>query len=269
MNFSELAQLTFRTVLKKSVGIRYGVARVTYNRSNQREHLEKLRGAWRGQPALIVANGPSLNSTPLDKFIGVPSIGMNKIDLIYPRVKWRPNFVLCVNNLVAAQNQQAWADADIPIISSWKCRRRIQPHLRNRFSYFLSFASRDFSTDAAMGVGTAGTVTYTALQFAYFTGANPIIIVGVDHSFADAKTGKENVIEKREGPDVNHFDPNYFADGQYWGIPNLVLSEYAYGLARKSFEAEGRRIYDATIGGKLTVFDKIEMRDAIQLVQRK
>ena len=117
------------------------------------------------------------------------------------------------------------------------------------------------------GVGSAGTVTYTALQFAYLTGADPIIIVGADHSFAGTKKGKENVIEKREGPDVNHFDPNYFAAGQHWGVPNLELSEYGYELARKAFEADGRRIYDATVGGALTIFEKIEMAEAIRMVR--
>ena len=267
MDLSKSVQLILRSILKKSLGIRYGVAGITFRKSSQHENLEKLRDAWAGQPAVIVANGPSLNRTPLDEFIGANSIGMNKIDLIYSRVKWRPDFVLCANNLVARQNQQAWADAGIPVIVSWKCRRRIRSQLRDSFSYFLSLPSREFSVDVVNGVGSAGTVTYTALQFAYFTGADPVIIVGADHSFAGLKKGKENLIEKREGPDVDHFDPNYFADGQYWGVPNLALSELAYELARKSFESDGRRIYDATLGGKLTVFEKIEMADAIRMVQ--
>lgn len=240
---------------------------MTYRRSNQHGQIRNLRCVWNARPALIVANGPSLNETPLDDFIGVPSIGMNKIDLIYPRVEWRPSLVTCVNNLVAVQNQDAWADTEVPVYVSWKCRRWIRRSLRDKFSYFLSLASSDFSADAAAGVGAAGTVTYAALQFAYYTGADPVILVGVDHSFTGATDGRENIIEKRKGADVDHFDPNYFADGQRWGVPNLALSEHAYRLARKAFEAQGRRIYDATIGGKLTIFDKLEIKDAIRLAK--
>lgn len=265
MAFSETVQRLSRLVLMSSAGLRYALARRGYDRSSERQRVQGLLDTWQDCPALIVGNGPSLNRTPLDEFIDIPSIGMNKIDLIYPRLKWRPSIVLCTNNLVAAQNQDAWAQAGVPVYLSWKCRRLIRRELRREFSYFLSMATREFSLDAAHGVGSAGTVTYAALQFAYYMGANPVIIVGVDHSFAGAREGKENLIEKRSGPDADHFDPNYFRDGQHWGIPNLPLSEHGYLLARQAFESAGRRVYDATIGGKLSVFEKLGIEDTIRL----
>src|SRR5690606_19672215 len=108
----------FRMALTKSVAFRYGIDRRTYQRAGQRHHVERLGEIWSGKPALIVANGPSLNRTPLDEFSGVPSIGMNKIDLIYSRVRWRPDFVVCSNNLVASQNQDAWIAAGVPVFLS-------------------------------------------------------------------------------------------------------------------------------------------------------
>jgi hypothetical protein len=96
-----------------------------------------------------------------------------------------------------------------------------------------------------------------------------VIIVGVDHNFAAAKEGRENMIEKRVGADIDHFHPAYFADGQSWGVPNLRVSEQGYRLAREAFESDGRRVYDATVGGKLTVFEKITIDDAQDLIRKQ
>ena len=80
LNFSDIKQKATRIILKSTVGVRYGLNGITYKRSNEHAKIEELRGQWAGRPAVIVANGPSLNQTPLDDFIGTPSIGMNKID---------------------------------------------------------------------------------------------------------------------------------------------------------------------------------------------
>ena len=86
---------------------------------------------------------------------------------------------------------------------------------------------------------------------------------GVDHNFKTSDTPADYV--KRSGPDTNHFDPNYFKEGAYWGVPDLERSESAYDAARQAFEADGRKIYDATIGGKLQIFEKISIDQALEL----
>lgn len=256
-----------RSLSQATRGVRYYFDGLTYPMAQRRRLHIKLRDRCKGQPLLIVGNGPSLNDTPLEKFQGVCSIGMNKIDLLYARTNWRPNLVVCANNLVARQNQDSWIAAGVPVWLSWKCRHFIRRGLRDKFSYFLSSTSTEFSTDILAGIGSAGTVTFTALQFAYFMGADPIIIVGVDHNFSGPRDGRGYVIEKRTGIDQDHFDPHYFAHGQMWGVPNLPLSERGYASARDAFVADGRRVVDATVGGKLTVFEKVSIDEAIRLAE--
>ena len=36
------------------------------------------------------------------------------------------------------------------------------------------------------------------------------------------------------------------------------MSEVGYRLARQAYEADGRQVQDATIGGNLTVFPKVD-----------
>ena len=249
-----------RSILIRSRPVRYLFDKITYRCFSSRNSLSKLKNIYKGRPMLVVGNGPSLNKTPLDDFSAVPSIGMNKIFLLFPCVKWRPNLVVCTNNLVIKQSWQFFIRSNIPTFLSWKGRWFIDRKERNSFNYFLSLSSRKFSHSPLEGVGSAGTVTYTALQFAYFMGANPVILFGVDHSFSCK--GKANEIVKMEGSDPNHFDPNYFAERQKWGLPNYELSELAYRNSKDAFEKDGRHVYDATINGKLDIFPKIGVEEA-------
>lgn len=254
-----------KLLIQSTRPLRYAVHTVTFRLSNEASRLERLRDLYKGAPLLVVGNGPSLNRTPLDEFIHVPSIGMNKIDLIFPRTDWRPSFIICVNSLVLIQHRKNYMSHDVPLIVPWKARFAINRYEKEQIYYFHNSVRRNFSCDVTRFVGASGTVTYSALQFAYFMGADPVIIVGVDHHFS-AK-GEPNAVVRKKGPDHDHFDPNYFAPGQYWGLPNLELSEKGYRRAKEAFEAAGRRIYDATVGGKLNVFPKISIEQALELVK--
>lgn len=241
--------------------LRYAWDKAVFLRRGDTGALRALENRFRGRTMLVVGNGPSLNRTPLDEFAGVPSIGMNKIDLIYGRTAWRPTLVVCVNDIVVMQHAAKFAESEVPVFLSWKSRRFVPADRRGRLNFFLSLLDDGFSTDLVAGVGASPTVTYAALQFAYYMGADPVILLGVDHSFQ--VTGPANAIAVRRGEDVNHFDPNYFKAGSVWGVPDLGGSERVYRIAKRAFAAAGRSVLDATVGGRLTVYPKISVEQAL------
>lgn len=243
-----------KLILDVTKPIRYWIDKTTFKNKNHSSDLKSYQNKYQGKPLLIVGNGPSLNKTPLDKLRHLPSIGMNKIDLIYKKVLWRPDLVLVANNMVIKQHSEAIASNQIPTFVSWKARWFIPRKIRSEFHYFLTANNEDFSTDFSHGVGASGTVTYTALQLAYYLGADPVILVGVDHNFKFE--GQPQSYQRMEGTDPNHFDPNYFQKDSYWGLPNLPASEEGYKKAKSLFEESGRKILDCTVGGKLQVFEK-------------
>ena len=87
-------------------------------------------------------------------------------------------------------------------------------------------------------------------------GFEQAILIGVDHSFTSK--GKANTTITSDGDDPNHFDPRYFGKGFRWQLPDLDMSEIAYQMAKANYEQDGRQILDATIGGQLTIFDKVD-----------
>lgn len=226
----------------------------------KKKTLEELKKQVAGKPILIVGNGPSLNQTPLDKFDSVFSIGMNKIDLIFPRTIWRPNLITVINGQVIRQHKPAYQNSNIPVFMDAK--GVFLGAIGRNIHYFCVRYSNRFSTDYLSGLGSGATVTYSALQLAYMLGASMVVLVGVDHAFN--QTGHTYV--KSKGDDENHFDPNYFGKGAVWGLPDLEASERVYQFAKEAFEKDGRKIYDATVEGKLQVFEKISINQALQIL---
>ncbi len=261
--FEEGAAGIFRTLRPA----RYWVEARLYLRTEHARSLSRLKDKFHARPMLVVGNGPSLSHTPLDEFVGIAAIGMNKIDLLFPRVRWRPTMVLCANRHVMSQHQDRFDVIGIPVYYLWQSRWFMRQSRPPGATFFLNLNSNEFSTDITRGVGISGTITYAALQFAYYMGADPVILVGVDHHFFSR--GKANALVLSQGQDRDHFDPEYFGRGCRWNLPDLPESERGYRKARDAFAAAGRKIWDATVGGRLQVFDKITVAEAICIARRR
>jgi hypothetical protein len=79
----------------------------------------------------------------------------------------------------------------------------------------------DFSPDITGRVFEGYTVTYVALQLAFYMGFEQAILVGVDHNFVTQGTANMAVVS--QGDDPNHFAPNYFGKGFKWQLPDLAV----------------------------------------------
>ena len=210
---------------------------------------------YKGKDVLVVGNGPSLNKTKLDR-INMVSIGMNKINLLYDKTSWRPSIITCVNGLVIKQNKDFFNTTDSIVILPTRALY-LGVKKRKNVLFVKSLNTMDFQKNIDKGIGFVGsTVTYTALQIAAYLNPSSVNIVGVDHYFKNY-TGKA-AIEKYEGNDTDHFDPNYFK-GQLWGLPDLEGSELAYNEAKKYFEKVRISVTDYTIDGKLEIFKKSDI----------
>ena len=87
-------------------------------------------------------------------------------------------------------------------------------------------------------------------------GFETVILIGVDHNYTTQ--GQPNTTITSQGDDPNHFNPNYFGKGFRWQLPDLETSERGYRLAQNTYEAAGRQVIDATVGGKLQIFPKVD-----------
>lgn len=120
-----------------------------------------------------------------------------------------------------------------------------------------------FSDDISKFVYDGGTVTYVSLQCAVYMGFKEIVLLGVDHSFAREQT-KEGKIK------LNSNVKNHFQDYQteeFWGngqkdeeavVFPLDFATEAFAEAKRYAEEHGVKILNATRGGKLEVFERVD-----------
>ncbi len=218
------------------------------------QRLAKLKDAHRGERCFIMGNGPSLKQTDLSRLQNEYTMGMNRIYMAFPEMGFKPTYFLSVNDLVVEQCAEDIQGLDMPRFVSWRTRKWLKPE-ENLFFLYTTYTGPKFAHDIRRRVWEGATVTFVALQLAYYLGFQQVILIGVDHSFATK--GKPNTTVVSEGDDPNHFNPGYFGKGFRWQLPDLDTSERGYLLAKQHFEAAGREVVDATIGGKLQVFRKV------------
>lgn len=206
-----------------------------------------------GERAVLVANGPSLNEMDLRPLRRETVIGLNKIYLGIHRFRFYPRYLVAVNRLVIEQ-----AAAELRRLNCVKFISSRGSHAlpEDALTYHINTRKVPcrFCRDITQGVKEGHTVTYAALQIAYYMGFAEVVIIGLDHRFQ--YHGEPNEEHRLDGADPNHFCPEYFGGGQSWQNPDLKSSEESFRIAREVFEADGRRIVDATLNGACNVFEK-------------
>lgn len=217
--------------------------------------LGELKDSHKGERCFVVGNGPSLKVTDLSKLQKEFSIGSNRIFLAEEELGFKPSILLSVNDLVVQQSVQELTALQMPKFFSWRARKWIQPDALTHFLY-TTYTTPSFAKDARGRIWEGGTVTNVALQLAYHFGFKQVILIGVDHNYVDK--GKPNSTVESKGDDPNHFSARYFGKGFQWQLPDLEAWEDGYRMVRKAYEADGREVLDATIGGKLQIFKKVD-----------
>jgi len=222
------------------------------------DSLAALKDKYRGERCFIIGNGPSLKDTDVSKLKDEFTFGMNRIYLAFEDWGFQTTFLASVNDLVIEQCVDDFFALDMPRFFSWRSRKYFPKSANSNLPIFLytTYAGAKFAHDVRHRVWEGATVTNVCLQLAYYMGFEQAILIGVDHSFTSK--GEANTTVISDGDDPNHFDPRYFGKGFRWQLPDLDMSEIAYVMARINYEQDGREILDATIGGQLTIFDKVD-----------
>jgi hypothetical protein len=219
--------------------------------------LGELKDIHRGQRCFIIGNGPSLKQTDLARLAGEFTFGMNRIYLGFPEMGFETSYYLTINSLVIEQCAVDIRALGMPRFVCWRSRQVIGAAPDLNFLH-TTYTSPSFARDARGRLWEGATVTYVALQLAFHMGFEQAILIGVDHNYSTQ--GKPNTTVISQGDDPDHFDAHYFGKGFRWQLPDLETSERAYHMARQAYQQAGRQVLDATIGGKLSVFPKVDYK---------
>lgn len=214
--------------------------------------IEKFHNMYDGQRCFIVATGPSLRMDDLSllKKNSAICISMNTIYYAFDKTDWKPDYYV-VSDYEWLDENYIWV-GNLPIKEKFfsdnsdkfwqdtheKNIYRYHQHYEYCFNRLPKF-SNDFSIRSYTGV----TVTYTCLQLAVYMGFKEIYLLGVDFTEGETTGGK-----------YGHFHPE----------KELVATCFkhqvrsAYVSAKQYADQHGIKIYNATRGGKLGVFPRVD-----------
>lgn len=220
--------------------------------------IELLKGIGVDKRCFIVGNGPSLSVDQLSKIKNEDSFGANRVYKIFNKTEWRPMFYV-IQDPYDYTTKDVYENIDVPyvFVSDYYWRKHGMSN-QNAICYHINRNLRQskqipFSEDVSTYIQAAATVTYTMIQLAVYMGYKEIYLIGMDHNYSVVTDDKGNVIK------TNNVKNHAFEDEKPQEVvANIAYMEDAYNAAKKYCEEHNVIIRNATIGGALEVFERVD-----------
>ena len=254
--------------IASSIGKRSLFYKAYYLAKSQRTDLKTFRNIHKGQRCFILGGGPSLLKIDPELLKHEITFGVNCVFLIYDWLRFHPTYYSVEDWLVYEdrfENIKKYVTRSrcfFPLqFLTEGFHRKNNSYFRAMYDFDMKEGWPNFSRNAGKLVWIGGTVSYVCMQLAYYMGFSKVYLIGFDHNY----TKPDNVITDgtewtSQGDDPNHFHPAYFGKGKRWHDPRVDRMEMAYKKAKIYFEKDGRKICNATVGGCLEVFDRVDYR---------
>lgn len=236
------------------------------------EKWNSLKNKYQGERIFLMGNGPSLNKMPLYWLKDEYTMCFNRVNLLYERINWKPDFYVVIDDLVIKDNYNEINKEVLPVVKYaffpdiHPSNLDVTKYIHNLDNVYWFIADKpEFSADLP-NCGHNKTVVNAGLQIAAWLGFTEIYLLGVDMTFGEQKVKKINSRDWEAGEDdPNHFDPRYFKKGRKYHNPTVheMLEQFAIG--KVFFDKLGVKIFNAGVGGKLNEFPRIEFNSLFSL----
>lgn len=221
--------------------------RVFYN-----QKIERYKGIYPNGRCFIIGLGPSLSYQDLEVLYQHQEvcISVNSIYRIFEQTNWRPTYYVTTEDSVMKYEKDlvlnSMKGVNCFISDEYEpfCREQ---HDDNIMIYHLGRQWKDhgyipFSEDFAKIAYNNGTVLYAALELAVYMGFKEIYLLGVD---ASGINGKYDTYK------------HFYEESNPVGICFSDQVYVSYVSAKRFADQHSINIYNATRGGELEVFERV------------
>ncbi len=236
------------------------------------EKLNSFHNLHKGEKCFIIGNGPSLTINDLEKIheSKIISFASNYIFKCYDKTKWRPDYYFGIDiqfirdiydekdivENILNNSKYAFTRTDGKFFDF-----RDDINLKN-LRYFNSIYSNsendfNFSDDCSKEVYIGYTVTYAMIQMAVYMGFNEIYLLGMDHTYSIEINEDGKIVKNENINDHSEILEHY----KLSKASNIHKTTKAYEAAKKYTDKKMIKIYNATRGGRLEVFERINLDD--------
>lgn len=220
------------------------------------EKLKEIKNKHKGERVFIIATGPSLKLGDLEKLKNEVTFSMNSICLAFEETDWRPTYYAIQDLGVYRKFEQEIANLECKgkFVSNGIAKQKEIPN--DYFVYPLnllnhSFSHRKYNTkfsdDAFSVVYDGYNITYSIIQLAVYMGFKEIYLLGTDCDYSSSMN--------HHFKEYGIVDPSFLSAGERMTC--------AYQEARKYADRHPIQIYNATRGGKLEVFERVNLDELL------
>lgn len=223
-------------------------------KQNKYAKLKALKDKYKGERCFIIATGPSLTMEDLEALRNEYTFGMNSLAMLYEKTDWRATYMGIQDQRVYDKVKtylEDYCEGNV-LISSYICREKDKEKKWIVFPYNGKYHAYDeiaknhfwskFSGNCYRMTYDGYTITYSLIELACYMGFKEIYLLGADCNFEPDKK--------------MHFIEHGVRDSSYEFTQKRLIS--GYYVAKEYADKHGIAIYNATRGGKLEVFPRVD-----------
>lgn len=233
------------------------------------EQLRVLKGKYRGKRCFIIGTGPSLKISDLEMLSDEITFATNRIYELFNQTEWRPTFYVNQDYDLIHKFADKIKNIDVKLMFlpiDYKDKFE-----GNKYRFFVLKHKEfyphkaPFSLDISKFLAQGFTVTYGAIQIAVYMGFTELYLLGIDHNYNISRDAKGR-------PVVQDNIRNSYAKGMssyvnMRNLPRIEETTIAYETAEKISRAHQIRIYNATRGGKLEAFERVNLEQILEEIK--
>ena len=253
----------FYSILRQRREINKYINKYVPKHSKQFAPLRQFKDIHKGQRCFIVATGPSLTIEDVNKLKNEICWSMNSGFKLIDRADFQPSYYVIGDGTVYQRIKDEFVVKKMPPIFynekdiKWDIKGYITYPLPISVSFIASewqrnhlpnfFFKKRISNDIEKCIYMGDTVVNIILQICFYMGFKEIYLIGTDCNYFG--NDKHSSIVGYKDDNKLHQSPDIIYNG--------MISDYK--CAKKEAEKRGIKIYNATRGGMLEVFDRVDL----------
>lgn len=234
-----------------------GIANLRY------KNLKTKKDIHNNERCFIIATGPSLTMDDLNKLRNEKTFGMNSLCKIFGQMGWETTYYGIQDYLVYDKLKIEISNIKKSIVligdrikesKQLDDRWCVYPlHMLNHAVTYDELTAK-FSEDCYKAVYDGYTITYSLIQIAVYMGFKEIYLIGCDCNYSDNK-------------EEQHFISSGVFDSSYKTAGNRMI--FAYKKAKEYADKHDVKIFNATRGGMLEVFQRVDLDEVLEFKEKK
>jgi hypothetical protein len=228
--------------------------------------LVKFKNCHKNERCFIVATGPSLTIEDVNILKGEIAFGMNSVYKLFNKTDWRPNYYGIIDGSVFNKIKDE--------IKFWELNCAFYPdqyiHWNEKYANSVpikgnfclnaqeravipaSWRKTKFGTDMTKLFYEGTSVVHFILQIAIYMGFKEIYLLGTDCNYYGSSK-HSSIVNYKGGNEMGNSPEDIY---------NGLIEDYL--KAKEVADSIGVKIYNATRGGMLEVFERVKLEDVVK-----